>query len=185
MSEPDRLLPQVVGALERLKIPYMVTGSLASGRHGLGRSTFDIDIVIDPSSDQLDELVKSLKTDFYVSESAAREAAQSRGMFNIIDPVSGSKVDFIVRKDRPFSVMELSRRSPANFDGVHAYVSSAEDVILSKLEWAELGQSERQISDAASIIEVQRDSLDFDYLRHWAAELGVSDALHRLLTRVT
>ena len=54
---------------------------------------------------------------------------------------------------------------------------SAEDLLLAKLEWAKLGESERQIRDAAGIIEIQGAALDIDYVERWAAALDIEDQL--------
>jgi hypothetical protein len=61
-------------------------------------------------------------------------------------------------------------------------VSAPEDTILKKLEWSRRsGGSEKQFGDALSVYEVQAGQLDEEYLRKWAAELGVADLLVRLL----
>jgi hypothetical protein len=39
--------------------------------------------------------------------------------------------------------------------------------------------SDRQWSDLLSVLKVQANALDYDYLRHWAAEIGVDDLLLR------
>jgi hypothetical protein len=41
------------------------------------------------------------------------------------------------------------------------------------------GISERQWNDLLSVLKVQANTLDYDYLRHWAAELGIADLLLR------
>ncbi|HEV7488776.1 MAG TPA: hypothetical protein VGQ65_24140 [Thermoanaerobaculia bacterium] len=48
-------------------------------------------------------------------------------------------------------------------------------MVLAKLEWAKLGESERQIKDAAGIIEIQGANLDLDYVERWVAALGIAD----------
>jgi len=62
-----------------------------------------------------------------------------------------------------------------------AWICTAEDAILHKLYWNGINPSERQISDAAGIVAVQRDTLDISYLRRWAEELEVSSVLEDLL----
>ncbi len=74
---------------------------------------------------------------------------------NVIDFESGWKVDFIIRKDREFSVTEFGRRRMGELLGFQLFVASAEDVILAKLEWARMSDSERQIRDVAGILRTR------------------------------
>ena len=88
----------------------MVTGSLASSYHGEPRATLDLDVVIDPTAAALERLVDGLEAaGYYVDRDAASHALRARGQFNAIGTRNASKVDFIFRRDRPFS----SRSSPA------------------------------------------------------------------------
>ena len=52
-------------------------------------------------------------------------------------------------------------------------LASAEDVIISKLEWAKLAQSRRQIEDAAAILRARGNDFDGSYLMRWIGELGL------------
>ena len=71
----------------------------------------DIDLVIDPTSTQLDRFVEAVSASGeYVSLDAAREALEQRTMFNVVDPESGWKIDLIIRKERSFSDAEFERR---------------------------------------------------------------------------
>lgn len=160
----------------------MVTGSIASTFYGRPRATQDVDLVVDPNAQSLARFVRSAAARaYYVDDQEARDALERRSMFNIIDTDSGYKLDVIVRKDRPYSVQEFARRRATTVSGVRAYVVSPEDAILSKLEWAREGGSERQFLDALGIASIQGPDLDLPYLRRWAAELDVSELLERLL----
>ena len=181
MSQAE-FLRRVADALDEAGIPFMVVGSLASELHGMPRATQDVDIVIDPSADQLDGFLRSLDADrYYVDADWARDALRTHGQFNVIDIASGWKADLIVRKRRPFSLEEFSRRSPASLMGAAVSVASPEDTILSKLEWAALGGSERQLADAAGVASVNATTLDRAYIDRWASDLGVEDGWRRVL----
>jgi hypothetical protein len=65
--------------------------------------------------------------------------------------------------------------------GLDVWVVSAEDVILSKLEWAKNSESSQQYRDALGVATVQYDRLDRDYLYKWAKELQVESSLEQLL----
>src|SRR5262249_558261 len=66
---------------------------------------------------------------YYVDADAARDALRRRAIFNVIDNATGWKVDFIVRKNRPFSREEFRRRQALTLLGVRVFVASAEDPI--------------------------------------------------------
>jgi hypothetical protein len=169
------LLATVAQCLDRAGVPYMVTGSLASSYHGVPRATRDVDIVIDPDEDGLARLIDGLfAAGFYLDRDAAREAAAARSQFNAIGP-EATKVDFIVRKDRPFSIEEFGRRQRADLLGTPGFVTTAEDLVIAKVEWAAASSSDRQMRDVAGILAVT-DDLDLSYIDRWAAALGVSEA---------
>src|SRR5262245_1186844 len=65
---PGGLLQTIIAALEAARIPHMVVGSFASTAHGEPRTTRDLDLVIDPKPDQLNELLEALDPErFYVA----------------------------------------------------------------------------------------------------------------------
>jgi hypothetical protein len=171
----------MVDLLDKVGIPYMIAGSFASTFHGTPRTTQDIDLVVDPTMQSLGAFLANLpQKDYYVSEEAARDAFRRRSQFNIIDMVTGWKVDLIIRKARPFSVEELRRRTPVRMLDVDVFIATPEDTILTKLEWSAMSGSERQLRDVAGIIEVKQGDVDRAYIERWAAELGVLDLWRRL-----
>ena len=181
----EEFLSLVVQALDSCGVPSMLTGSLAASYHGHPRATQDVDLVIDQDVEVLLRFAETLRGHgLYVSDAAVREAAQIRGQFNAIDPSSAWKADFIIRKDRPFSVAEFNDRQSLQFLGLELSVARPEDLIVAKMEWAKLGDSERQIRDAAGIVGVQGDALDLDRIEHWVNELNLPDQWARVRSLV-
>jgi hypothetical protein len=169
------LLATVVERLEQAEVPYMVTGSLASSYHGEPRATRDVDIVIDPDPDTLARLVDGLAAEgFYVDRAAALDSLATRTQFNAIG-ADASKVDFIIRRDRPFSVEEFGRRQKADLLGTPGFIATAEDLVVAKLEWAASSGSDRQLRDVAGIVAIA-ETLDVAYIDRWATSLGLADA---------
>lgn len=168
------LLRRLTAIFDAEGIPYMLTGSLASTLYGEPRSTVDVDLVVVLDAAALGALLSALPEDrYYVSEDAARDALKRQGQFNVIDLETGWKVDLILRKRRPFSLEEFGRRVRREVLGVEIDLVSVEDSILSKLEWARRGGSERQLRDVRAMVMLQRDRLDVAYIERWAEELGV------------
>lgn len=177
----EGLLELVGRTLGEAGIPYMVTGSFASSMLGLPRTTRDLDVVVDPSEQQLDGLIAAFDPSiWYIDPLVVREAYSRRSMFNLVHLDSGWKVDVVIRKDRPWSREEFARRAPILVRGVPVMFLRAEDSILSKLEWVRQGGSLRQLEDAGGVLDVQGDAIDFGYLEYWAVELGVSDLLEQI-----
>lgn len=180
IGELDGLLRELVAALDDCGIPHMVVGSFASAFHGEPRSTRDLDVVIDPRPEQLVAFVNRLSTDrFYVDADVARDALRRRSMFNVIDMSSGWKLDLIIRKARPFSVEEMKRRQKGDIVGVAIDTATAEDTIISKLEWSKAGGSERQLEDVAGILRLRQTTLDLAYIERWVDELELREQWDR------
>ena len=153
----------------------MVVGSFASNLYGSGRGTFDIDIVISATPNQIRTLLAALpKENYYYELNSSLEACQHKSMFNILDMRNGWKVDFIFEKPTPYHREAFERRVPAEITQVPLFAATAEDVIVSKLEWAQMGASQRQIEDVAGILKERRDLLDILYVEKWVRELGLS-----------
>lgn len=169
-------LRRVTAALDLNGVPYMLTGSVASSMYGIPRATNDIDIVVAPTREQLLSLVQMLqRVGLTVDEDSALTALRRCGQFNIIDFPRGLKVDLIVRKEREFSTTEFERRETHEVEGTRLTIATPEDVLIAKLEWSRLGDSERQLEDAAGIVKMQGETLDFSYVERWVTVLDLRD----------
>jgi len=177
------LLARVVAALEAASVPYMVSGSLASSLQGEPRATHDIDLVIDVAAADVGRLVRAFDApDLYVDEQAIAEAVRRRAVFNLLQPATGDKVDLWLLTDEPYDRERFRRRQTVTALGLRFFVSAPEDTILMKLHWARVcGGSEKQATDALRVYEVQAGGLDAQYLRDWAARLGIDDLLRALI----
>lgn len=170
------ILERIVAILDEASIPYMLTGSLAAAFYATPRATQDIDLVLDISPEQVGMLTAQLQSaGLYVSADAAQEAIRLEDQFNAIDPDTGWKVDFIVRKSRAFSVKEFGRRQSQNVLGMDLFLVSPEDLIIAKLEWARKGQSELQLKDVQGILRNSEFDLNRTYVEHWIGELGLTE----------
>lgn len=177
------LLKKTAIVLDRLGIPFMLTGSLASSLHGEPRATHVIDVVVDIPADCIDAILEEFPPpDYYLSREAIETALERKGMFNLLELREGDKVDFWVLTDEPFDRSRFARRQRFEVDGVSVAVSAPEDTILVKLKWArDVGGSERHHRDALRVYEVQRGLLDLAYLERWIGHLGLTDDWKRLL----
>ena len=186
LSEPIQVTLKVVDAFNRLEIPYLIGDSLASAVHGIVRATMDADLVADIKPEQVPPLVALLEGEFYTDADMIQDAILHSSSFNLIHLETMFKVDVFILKQRAFDINQMERRiSQPLGDALdqQAYFSTAEDLILAKLEWFRAGgeTSDRQWRDILGVLDIQSDRLDFKYLQKWAEELGVQDLLQKAL----
>lgn len=180
----EKLLLKIASILDKLRIKYFVTGSLAVSVWGRPRSTADIDIVIKLVEPQVEPLAKALRKIFqagYIDEDTARYAIRTKGEFNFIDPDTGLKVDFWIIKDDKATEVEYSRRIAKKVDSQRIYFVSPEDLILNKLIWYKQTDSNRHLEDIEGILE--KSKLDLKYLKKWAKYKGVLGILNKTLKK--
>jgi len=188
MNRPPlfQALEPVVHAFEILSAPYCLGGSVASSALGTARTTLNVDLVADLKQGHTPGFVAQLANAFYASETAIAEAIARKGCFNVIHLATMFKVDVFAIKARAFDRVAFQRRTEGLFSIADCdrrfFHATPEDIILYKLEWYRLGDevSERQWQDVLGVLRVQRGRLDLDYLRNWAAELGISDLFERI-----
>lgn len=178
------VLAAIIGALDALSIRYFVGGSFASIVFGELRTTQDVDIVVELEERHVAALIERLSPEFFVDEDFLRDAIRRRSSCNLIHRTTGFKVDLFLRRDRDFSRAEMERaRTVELAPSVRMRVASAEDCVLSKLEWYEKGGqvSDRQWRDVLGVIKEQGASLDLSHLQDWARKLGLVELLARAL----
>jgi len=184
--DPRKLLIHIARILERLNIPYIVTGGIAVLVWGRPRFTADIDMVVELKTSNIPKLGKALlelSEAGYVDRQSIKKAILQEGEFNFVDGETGVKVDFWVLKKNAFDVSRLQRKIAKEILGQKIYFSSPEDLMLIKLQWFKESESSRQIEDVESILKISGDKLDMQYLKVWALKLGVAETLEKLLVK--
>jgi hypothetical protein len=187
LGDAVRITLLVTDVFEQMNIPYAIGGSFASSLYGVMRATMDVDIVADLRLEHIPQFVAVLSPIFYADDEMIREAIEHRSSFNLIHYETAFKVDVFIPKLRDFDRMQLERREVsiiATDPERCVFLTSAEDIILAKLEWYRMGDqvSDRQWRDILGVMKVQSGTLDFDYLRQWAKQLKVDDLLERART---
>jgi hypothetical protein len=179
----EEFFATVVQVLNQLNISYMLTGSVASSFYGEPRSTHDIDLVVVIGPADAKRLAKSFDPNqYYISEETIQEAIAQETPFNLIDSHTGLKADFWPLKSDPYHQTCFNRRKKQKIFENDTYVATAEDLILTKLEWYKLcGGSEVQFKDALGIYEVQREGLDLDYIYKWSERLEIKSLVEKLI----
>jgi hypothetical protein len=178
-------LTPLLNAFDQLGIMCYIGGSVSSSLHGMVRQSQDVDVIADIQPNQVRPLAQMLQSDYYFDEAAWKDSLRHGLPYNLIHLNTMMKIDLIPLKRRAFTHEEASRaQSHILEEGTRPVrIASAEDAILTKLEWFEMGgrSSGRQWNDILEIMKEQEEKLDQAYLRQWADSLKVRDLLEKAL----
>jgi hypothetical protein len=166
---PERNLFRIfVSRLNKLSLPYMITGAAASIIYGEPRLTNDIDLVVDMNADDVDAFVDEFPLDdFYCPppEVIRLEIARPlRGHFNLIHHATGFKADIYASGREELHRWGLKNRKAVDVEGEKFWLAPIEYVILRKLEYYHEGESEKHLRDIASILSFSSAEIDFKML---------------------
>jgi hypothetical protein len=176
MQNELEIVRDVSARLERGGIDYMLTGSMAMNYYAQPRMTRDIDFVVALTPRHADSIVRLFVPDYYVSLEAVRSSIAQESLFNLIHQESVIKVDCIVRKRSPYRRAEFERRQRIVIEDFSTWITSKEDLIISKLWWAKDSHSELQLRDVKNLASTGYDA---DYIDRWTKELGLHNLWHQ------
>lgn len=165
-----KVFKDVVTKLNKNKIPYMISGSVAMNYYTVPRMTRDIDIVIEIGD--IDSFYNTFKKEYYIDRKMVEDAIRNQFMFNIIHLKEVMKIDFIIRKNTEYRKIEFKRRKQVSIEGLKIFIVSIEDLIISKLLWATDSHSELQIKDVNNLL---KEKVDMKYITDWVKKLNISD----------
>lgn len=184
MTDPDELgraVAPIADALDAIGVRWAIGGSIASAVHGEPRATNDVDVVAALDETQARELCARLGATFHADADTAVDAVRRRSSFNVIDTRSFIKIDIFVPPAGSLGLGQLDRRLEADVvPGARAvFVLGAEDTVLQKLRWYQLGGSvsDRQWRDIVSVLRHTGRRLDDAYLDTVASDAGLAELL--------
>lgn len=167
--ELTSLLKLVVGKLDKLKIPYVLTGGLAVSFWGAPRTTHDIDIIIEINRAQIDRVVSVFQKGFYIMSEDIKGMIDKGLSFNLIHYKTGLKIDFwSVDKTDPHKAIEFKNALKKKIFGKQISIISPEDLVIVKLQWYKMSGLSRDMEDIKSILRIS--SPDVKYIKDWAQQ---------------
>jgi hypothetical protein len=168
----------VVGALEKLSIDYMITGSFASNVYGVPRSTKDADFIVEAPPEQMDRLLDGLQPPLRSDPQMLFETVTSSRRWLVRMERSAFVIELFLLNSHAFDRSRFDRRQRLEvLPGAKAWLPTAEDVIVQKLRWSALAKRPKDFKDACDVMAVQAGNLDWPYIERWCEELGASAVL--------
>jgi len=163
-------LQKIVNILDKEEIDYMIVGGFAVSYHNRARTTNDIDIVLQIYPRHVKRILQYFEEwkDF---EEAFADSVQRGQLFNITDFETGIRYDFMTYQDSDYNWAAFERREQVTFLKTQCYVSSKEDLIISKLKWYNISQSDKQLEDLKFLLLDKK--LNMLYLKGWLQKLNI------------
>ncbi|RLD84285.1 MAG: hypothetical protein DRJ10_01625 [Bacteroidetes bacterium] len=165
------LLKRITKSLEIKNIPYMLSGSIALNNYTVPRMTMDIDIIIELHEENLNDFLSIFGDNYYLNRDVVKVETKRLGMFNVIDHETGFKVDFILRKNTEYRKHEFQRRKKTQIADFEVWIVSPEDLTISKIEWVQQYQSDKQINDIENLLA--NPEIDKIYITSWCEKLSL------------
>lgn len=134
------------------------------------RFTADIDCVLQIYPNHVENIVKHFP-DWMPFIEGFKESIERGAIFNLTDFETGVKYDFMVYQDSDYNWTAFERRRKVDYTGIECYISTPEDLIISKLKWYALSKSERQLEDVKFLLK--ETTLNKQYLEKWTFQLNL------------
>lgn len=177
------LISLFVRPLNRLRIPYLVTGGVASVVYGEPRFTRDIDLVIGLQPRDASRFAGAWAAeDFYVPpvEVIAEESGRpAHGHFNVIHHHTAMRADVYLPGSDALNAWAFAHKVVRRIDDDDVVLAPIEAVMLSKLRYYQMGRSDRHLRDIHQMLRISGDLVDRAVLERWAARLGVEAELQQ------
>ncbi len=171
------LVSLFVRPLNLLRLPYMVTGGVASVVYGEPRFTRDIDLVIALQPGDARRFASAWSPmAFYVPPIeviAAESARPAHGHFNVVHHETTMRADVYLPGSDALNAWALAHVAWRQVAEDEVALAPIEAVILSKLRYYQAGRAERHLRDIHQMLQISGHLVDRPELERWARRLGV------------
>jgi hypothetical protein len=178
--DTESLTLEVIDAIEREQIPYLLVGSFSSNLWGVPRSTKDLDLVVELGSQSIHAIARHLDAKFHLQPQIGFESVTGTAR-HVID-VQGThfQIEIFRLSGDAHDQARFGRRVQVFWKGCSIWVLSPEDVIVTKLRWLAGLRRNKDFDDSLQVATVRRDTLDWAYLEHWCDQHETREILEEI-----
>jgi len=174
--------------MERLGIPYMVTGSIAAIFYGEPRLTHDIDIVLHLRLADIGRLCEMFPlADYYCPPPEVIHVEmrrESHAHFNLIHHTTGLKADcYPFTGDRLHAWALQNRRAQSLAGNQTVQLAPPEYVIIRKMQYYRDGGSQKHVQDILTMLAVQGGAIDMQFLGQELKERNLDMLFNEISTK--
>lgn len=173
----EAIFLRLLGHFEACGIPYMIMGGMAIRALGIPRPTYDGDLTIDATEEQIATVLGRLEADGFTVPDEFRKgyrdwmAGMRKLALTYFEAGHAWRIDLFLVTTK-YQRAAFGRRRLLSYLGSERPLMSPEDLIVHKL----IAWRPKDRGDINDLLVLHRP-LDQAYLRHWARELNVTDRL--------
>jgi hypothetical protein len=158
----------------------MVVGSFSTNFYGRRRSTEDADLVVEVGPQTIRQLASKFGQELRLDPQMSFETATCT-MRNVIDVVGTTfKVELFHLGDDEHDQSRFRRRRRVEYLGREVWLPTVEDVVVTKLRWADRAGRSKDRNDVQDVIAVRGKSIDWTYVNSWADRHGTRALLDEI-----
>ena len=165
------LIALFVRPLNELRLPYLITGGVASIVYGEPRFTRDIDLVVDlPPLDSAGFIAHWPTDQFYVPPLEVVEEEGRRpvdGHFNIVHHQTGLKADVYLVGDDDLMTWAMAQPRLQRIGPDEIRLAPIEYVAIQKLRYAKAAESDRHLEDIARMLRISGSLVHAPTIDEW------------------
>lgn len=177
----DEAVVALVGVLESLAIPYMVSGSLATNVYGVPRATDDGDFVLElPPGGRIADIAGTLPEAIRLEPQVQFETVTASRMHVCTVADSAFRMELFLLTDDPYDRERFDRRYRLALPFGTVWMPTVEDVIVTKLLWATRAGRLKDQDDCRGVIAVQGNLVDWEYVGRWCDHHGTRGLLDEI-----
>lgn len=175
MTPAPSLVRLFIEPLNRGGIEYMVTGGLAAIVYGHPRLTIDVDLVLRLPPANADAFAALWPAnEFYcppIEVIRTESTRDEHGHFNVIHEETAMRADVYFAGVSLLNAWALHRRIVRRIEATDVQLAPIEYVILNKLQYFQMGGSDRHLRDVARMLEISGPEIDEASLDEWIDRL--------------
>jgi hypothetical protein len=158
----------------------MVVGSFSTNFYGERRPTKDADLVIEFGPQTISQLAPRISPALRVIPQMSFETATGTTRHEIDVVGTDLKVELFHLSDDEHDQERFRRRKRQVLTDHEAWLPTPEDVIITKLRWADRAGRKKDRNDLERVIALQHELLDWDYIHTWADRHGTRTLLDQI-----
>jgi len=190
LAELEDILSRLEKIFSKVKIKYVIVGSIAVIHYGHVRATQDIDIIIEDDSSKISQFLGLLRTyEFDVMEDQFYKGYQERTNVSIFDKKGYMRLDI--------KVADKKREKDVLYNAVlvkildyNLYLAPLEYVLLGKIIFMgridDIPDSElfeyQDIFDFLTLYHANKERINLELLKQKTNEIGLKSTLDKLLS---